>query len=191
MDQQGRGEVSDAVTGAGSARCPLGVSVYDADGEQLGTVSDWQDLRNFLIVHKGHLFGHDTYIPHSAIQYSDMNGVHLRLRQCDLQGDLTSMTQPLLPRQTAPIPLTLPICVPDMGVAAVAAIAFADSAIFHAAPASASSAQSAVEAVRDHTVQAEAEAGQGIGQSIGLVPQQLAPRTERVKSRRLWRRSKR
>jgi hypothetical protein len=190
MDQQGYGEVLDASTGAGSAQCSAGVWVYDADGEKLGTVSDWQDMHNFLIIHKGRLLGHDTCIPHAAIHYSDMNGVHLRLRQADLQGDLTSIQQPLL-EQTAPIPtisMALPILVPDMRVAAVAARAFADNVTFTPARPRSSSVQFAVEVAHDITVQAGKEASQGVGQDFG---QTMGLMREQVKARR-WRwRSKR
>jgi hypothetical protein len=97
MDQQEHVDVSHASTGAESSSCPPGVWVYDADGEKLGTVSDWQEMRRFLIVHQGRLFGHDTFVPHAAITHSDMNGVHLCLRQ----GDLPSMMQ-RQPERAAP-----------------------------------------------------------------------------------------
>ena len=167
MDQQGRGEVSDASTGAGSAQCPPGVSVYDADGEQLGTVSDWQEMHNFLIVHQGRLFGHDTYVPHAAIKYSDMNGVHLRLRQ----GDLTSIKQPPLPEQVTPI-----LHRPCRSLSQIWAWRQSQQAHSHMTPyltlcrSSDSSAQSAVEAAQENTMQA-------------------SPLPKQGKSRRLWRRS--
>jgi hypothetical protein len=164
MEQQARGAMSGAVIDAGSAHCPPGVSVYDADGERLGMVSDWQDVHNFLIVHHSRLVGHDTYVPHAAIKYSDMNGVHLRLRQVDL----TSMQQPL-PDQTMPhslpISLSQQILAPDMGTAAVAASAFAVDAI--SALANGSSEQFAIEAARENTAQTSAF-------------------SERWKSRQLW-----
>src|SRR5690348_5779211 len=99
MDQQGRVEVADASPGAGSANYPPGASVYDADGEKLGSVSDKQDKDDFLVVHKGRLFGHDAYIPRAAIDHSDVNGVHLRVRKDDIKG----MNQTPLPEPTAPI----------------------------------------------------------------------------------------
>lgn len=167
MDQQGRGGISNASIDTGSAQRPPGVSVYDADGEQLGTVSDWQEKRNFLIVHQGRLFGHDTYVPHVAIRYSDMNGVHLYVRQ----GDLASMKHQPLPEQAAPILTTLPILVPDMGMVAVAAMAFADHTISNPVPSNSSLAQFAVEAAQD-------------------LPVQASPLPKERKSRRLWRRSK-
>jgi hypothetical protein len=125
MDQQGRYDTAHAVTGTESANYPPGVAVYDADGEKLGTVSDWQDKRNFLVVHKGRLFGHDTDIPHAAIQYSEMNGVYLRVRK----DELISMKQTPLSELAAPILKCPPILVPDMGATAVAAAAFADHAM--------------------------------------------------------------
>jgi len=169
MDLQERGEMAEAWIGPGSVQCPSGVAVYDADGEKLGTVSDWQDIRNFLIVHQGRLFGHDTYIPHAAIMYSDMNGVHLRLRH----DDLTNMQQPL-PEHTTPLStlsMVLPILTPDMGVAAVAASAFAHDITSHPVSASSSSSQLV-------------EAAQGATTQVGPLPR-------RVKSRRLWRRGHR
>jgi hypothetical protein len=195
MDQQGRGAVSDASIDMGSARRPLGVSVFGVDGERLGTVSDCQDMRHFLIVHNGRQVGHDTYIPHAAIRYSDMNGVHLRLRQ----GDLTSMKQQPLSEQSAPIFTALPVLVPDMGVAAVAATAFTDHATSTAAPASSPLAQFAVEVAQEDTGQVGREAcqgiwqgiGQGVGQTTGLVHEQVGALHERVKSRRPWWRSSR
>jgi hypothetical protein len=171
--------MSDASTGAESAYCPPGVAVYDSDGEQLGTVSDWQDMHNFLIIHQGRLFGHDTYIPHAAIKYSDMNGVHLRLRH----GDLTNMNQPPLPGHAAPVstislPIfrTLPTLAPDMGAAAVAAMAFADDATPPPAPASNSAAPLAIEAAHEQAMEHAVQAG---------------PLPKRGKSRRLLRQSKR
>src|SRR5262245_33177003 len=71
MDQQGHADVADASTSAGGATYPPGVSVYDADGEKLGVVSDRQDKDDFPIVHKGRLFGHDASIPRAAIDHSD------------------------------------------------------------------------------------------------------------------------
>lgn len=167
MDQQGRGEVLDASPGRRSVPGPPGVSVYDADGEQLGTVSDWQDKHNFLIVHQGRLFGHDTYIPHTAIRYSDMNGVHLHVRQVDL----TTIKQQPLAEQATPVSMVLPIFAPDMDVASVTAMAFADHTTSNPVPSSSSSAQFAVEAAQD-------------------LPVQASPLPERRKSKRLWRRSR-
>jgi hypothetical protein len=157
MDQQGRVDVADTGMDTGSANYPPGTSVYDADGEKLGSVSDKQDKDDFLVVHKGRLFGHDAYVPRAAIDHSDVNGVHLRVRKDDIKG----MNQTPLPEPTAPIrqitgapeafaadppptaPVTPPVPVPDMGAAAVAATAFSNDAAHEPAPASGPSAQTA------------------------------------------------
>jgi hypothetical protein len=167
MDQPGRSAVSGTSTGAGSAQYSPGVAVYDVDGEKLGTVSDWQEMRHFLIMHQGRLLGHNTYVPHAVIKYSDMNGVHLRLRH----DELSSMQQPTLQEQVTPLSMALPMLAPDMGMAAVAAMAFADDATSHPDPSSTSSvqsaAQSAVEAAQEDIVQ-------------------TSPPPKEGKSRRLW-----
>ncbi len=86
MDQQEHVDVADAATGAESTNYSPGATVYDADGEKLGTVSDRQDKEDFLVVHKGLLFSHDAYIPRAAINHSDVNGIHLRRAQGRPQG---------------------------------------------------------------------------------------------------------
>ena len=114
----------------GNASFPSGTSVYDAAGEKLGVVSDRQDKEDFLVVHKGRLFGHDALVPRVVIDREDTNGVHLRVRKDDLKG----MNQTPLPEPTAPIrhitgapgafaadPLPVPVVTgvpePEMGLA--------------------------------------------------------------------------
>jgi hypothetical protein len=159
--------------------------VYDADGEKLGTVSDRQDKDDFLVVHKGRLFGHDDYIPRAAIARADAESVHLRVRKDDLKG----MNQTPMPEPTAPIrhitgapeapaadqstiPMSPLVPVPDMGAAAVAATAFSHDAAPE--PASSSAAQDAagqaVEAVR-----------QGVGQATDVVRDQAAPTIDTIR----------
>ncbi len=109
---------------------PSGAPVYDAGGEKLGTVSDRQDKDGFLVVHKGHLFSRDALIPHAAIDWSDMNGVHLRVRKDELKG----LNQTPLPESTAtmahitgnpgvfasdplPVPVVTGVPEPEMGLA--------------------------------------------------------------------------
>ena len=186
MDQQGRYDTAHAVTGTESANYPPGVPVYDADGEKLGTVSDWQDKRNFLVVHKGRLFGHDTDIPHAAIQYSEMNGVYLRVRK----DELISMKQTPLSELAAPILKCPPIRVPDMGATAVAAAAFADHAM--PAPDTSCTVRPADEATQDAVGLAVQAAHQGAGQATELGRQQTAPVIDMIHDQmkvwRLWRR---
>jgi len=170
MDQHGRREYS---TGAGNATYLQGVSVYDAGGEKLGTVSARQDKDDFLVVHKGRLFGHDTSIPRAAIDKSDSKGIYLVMRKDELKG----MKQTALPAPIAPItnetvdtfatdqPLTVPLTsgipVPDLGIgtAALAAIAFS----------------SADEPAQDTTGQVVETAREGAGQATDGLHDQSAP----------------
>ena len=195
MDQQGRIDVADASTGAGSANYPPGASVYDADGEKLGTVSDQQDKDDFLVVHKGRLFGHDAYIPRAAINHSDVNGVHLRVRK----DDLKSMNKTPMPEPTAPIrhitsapeafaadqpptiPMAPPVPMPDMGAAAVAATAFSDDTTREPAPASGPPVQSAVGAAQDAAGNAVEAARQDVGQATDFVREQTAPAIDTIR----------
>jgi hypothetical protein len=195
MDQQGRSEVAGAATGEGSASYPPGASVYDADGEKLGTVSDRQDKDDFLVVHKGRLFGHDAYIPRAAVNHSDVNGVHLRVRKDNLKG----MNQTPMPEPTAPIrhitgapeafaadqpptiPTAPPVPIPDIGAAAVAATAFSDAAPREPAPANGSPVQSAVGAAQDTTGHAVEAARQSAGQATDFVRERVGPIAEQVK----------
>ena len=101
------------------------------------------------------------------------------------------MKQQPLSEQSVPIFTALPVLVPDMGVAAVAAIAFTDHATSTVAPASSPLAQFAVEVAPEDTGQAEKEARQDVGQTTGLIHEQVGALHERVKSRRPWWRSSR
>jgi hypothetical protein len=195
MDQQGHVDVPETSTGAGSAAYPPGTSVYDADGEKLGTVSDRQDKDDFLVVHKGRLFGHDAYIPRAAIARADADGVHLRVRNDDLKG----MNQTPLPEPTAPItestgapadvatdqpptvPMVPPVPVPDMGTAAVAATAFSHDTAGEAASASGASKQSTAETAQDSAGLAIEAAPQGVGQATDIVREQAAPAIDTIR----------
>jgi hypothetical protein len=201
MDQQGRVAVPETSTGAGSATYFPGTPVYDADGEKLGAVSDRQDKDNFLLVHKGRLFGRDVYIPRAAIDRSNATGVHLRVRK----DELTGANQKPLPEPTAPItdstgapvdvatdqpptvPMAPPIPVPDMGEAAVAATAFSHDTAQAATSASGGPMQSTVEtagADGGHAVEAARQGvGQGIGQATDFVREQVGPLVDAMRAR--------
>jgi hypothetical protein len=172
-----------------------------ANGEKLGTVSDRQDKEDFLLVHKGWLFGHDASIPRAAIERSDVNSVHLRVRKDELKG----MNQTPLPEPTAPIrpitdapeaattdqppavPMTLGIPGPEvgMGAAAVAASAFSHDATSEPVSGNGSPVQSVGEAARDaagHAVEAARQGvGQGVGQATDFVREQVGPIADQVK----------
>jgi hypothetical protein len=208
MDQQQHVDSADIAAGAGSATYPPGVSVYDALGEKLGTVSDRQDKDGFLVVHKGLLFGHNAYIPRAAIERSDADGVHLRVSK----DDLKDMNQTPMPEPTAPIrhvtgaseaattdqsltaPLTPDIPGPEagMGAAAVAATAFSHNAAQEPVSGNGSPVQSGGEAARDaagHAVEAARDAAghavevarQGVGQATDFVREQVGPIAEQMR----------
>jgi hypothetical protein len=201
MDQQERVDVADNGRGAGSANYPPGASVYDADGEKLGTVSDRQDKDDFLVVHKGRLFSHEAYVPRAAIDHSDVNGVHLRVRK----DDLNSMNQTPLPEPTAPIrrisgapevvavdqppmvPIAPPVPAPDMGVAAVAATAFSNDATREPAPATGSSAQNglrqATDVVREQSAPVVDTIREQVGPLFDTLHERVEPIAEQVKDR--------
>jgi hypothetical protein len=194
MDQQEHVDLPETSTGAGNATYPAGVSVYTADGEKLGTVSDRQEKDDFLLVHKGWLFGHDLYIPRAAINHSDMNGVHLRVRKDDIKGmNKTPMPEPTAPirhitgapeefaaDQPPTIPVAPPVPMPDMGAAAVAATAFSHDTAPEATSASGGPMQStagdAVEAARQGV-------GQGVAQATDFVREQIGPLIDAMRER--------
>jgi hypothetical protein len=197
MDQQEHVDSVEAATGAGSATYPPGVSVYDAEGEKLGTVSDRQDKDDFLVVHKGLLFGHNAYIPRATIERSDDDGVHLRVRKDDLKG----MNQTPMPEPTAPIrhvtgapevattdqpptaPLTPGIPGPEvgMGAAAVAATAFSQNATQEPVSVNGSPVQSVGETARDAAGHAVEAARQGVEQATDFVREQVSPIAEQIR----------
>jgi uncharacterized protein (TIGR02271 family) len=64
-----------------------GAEVYDAAGEKIGTVAEYDQQGDYMLVEKGWLFRKDIYIPMSAITRIDETGVYLQLYKEDLQGD--------------------------------------------------------------------------------------------------------
>ena len=197
MDQQEHVDVADATMSAGNSTYPPGMAVYDAGGEKIGTVSDRQDKDDFLVVHKGRLFGHDAYIPRAAIDHSDANAIHLRVRKDEMRDS----NQTPLPEPTAPIrhvtgapeaattdqppavPMTLGIPGPEvgMGAAAVAASAFSHDATQEPASGNDSPVQSVGEAARDAAGHAVEAARQGMGQATDYLREQVGPIAEQVK----------
>jgi uncharacterized protein (TIGR02271 family) len=66
----------------------LGDTVYDAAGEKVGSIAQYDPQAGYLLVEKGLIFRKDIYIPMSAISRIDQSGVFLQLYKDDLQGDL-------------------------------------------------------------------------------------------------------
>jgi len=64
-----------------------GMTVYDAAGEKVGTVREYNAQGGYVDVEKGWLFHKDFYIPLNAVTRSDQDGVYLNLYKDDLSGD--------------------------------------------------------------------------------------------------------
>lgn len=62
-----------------------GETVYDARGDKIGAVQQYDPQSDCLVVEKGFLFTRDIYIPASAIQSSGANGVRLTLTRDELK----------------------------------------------------------------------------------------------------------
>ena len=62
-----------------------GKTVYDASGDKIGMVRQYDPQADCLVVEKGFLFTKDIYIPGSAIQSSDANGVRITLTKDELK----------------------------------------------------------------------------------------------------------
>ncbi len=61
-----------------------GEAVFDADGDKVGAVQEYNAQDGYLVVQKGWLFPKDLYIPVGAIQRNDAEGVYLSLHKDDL-----------------------------------------------------------------------------------------------------------
>ena len=63
-----------------------GETVYDASGDKIGTVRQYDPQADCLVVEeKGILSAKDVYIPGSAVQSSDANGVRVTLTKNELK----------------------------------------------------------------------------------------------------------
>jgi uncharacterized protein (TIGR02271 family) len=64
-----------------------GTTVYDADNAKVGTIYENDADQGYIVVQKGFLFPRDIFIPTSAIQSVNQDGIYLNLRQDDLNDD--------------------------------------------------------------------------------------------------------
>ena len=64
-----------------------GTDVYDANGDKVGTVQEFNPQANCIVVQKGMIFTKDLYIPINAIDGRDDKGVYLSLTKDDLKDD--------------------------------------------------------------------------------------------------------
>jgi len=65
-----------------------GMTVYDAAGEKVGTVREYNTQAGYVDVEKGWLFHKDFYLPLNAVTRSDQDGVYLNVYKDDLSGDM-------------------------------------------------------------------------------------------------------
>jgi hypothetical protein len=64
-----------------------GTSVYDVNGEQVGTVGKHDLVGNVLILYKGTSFHRDIQVPLSTVQRSDARGIYLSISKDELQQE--------------------------------------------------------------------------------------------------------
>lgn len=66
---------------------PIGITVYDANGNKVGAVTFSALHDGYFVVEKGFLFTHELFLPATAIQARDLNGLTLRLTKDELKDD--------------------------------------------------------------------------------------------------------
>lgn len=64
-----------------------GTTIYDTSGDKVGTLNQYDAQGNYLVAQKGLLFPHDIYIPLSAVERSDADGIYLNLTREDLRDE--------------------------------------------------------------------------------------------------------
>jgi uncharacterized protein YrrD len=64
-----------------------GTDVYDASGDKIGTVQEYNPQANCVVVKKGMIFTKDLYIPLNAIDSRASDGLYLNLTKDQLKDD--------------------------------------------------------------------------------------------------------
>ncbi|HEY1387495.1 MAG TPA: PRC-barrel domain-containing protein [Ktedonobacterales bacterium] len=77
----------DMYNNPGQTPISPGTDVYDANGEKVGTVREYNPQASYLVVEKGMLFKKDLYVPVSAINRTTTDGIQLSLFKDDLKAD--------------------------------------------------------------------------------------------------------
>lgn len=75
-----------------------GATVYDVNGDKVGTAQQYNPELDCLVVEKGILFTKDIYVPASTIESSDANGIRVSLSKDELKDE--RYTQPPTPGTT-------------------------------------------------------------------------------------------
>jgi hypothetical protein len=68
-----------------SQRIADGMTVYDVNGEKIGTVSGYTTSGAYFKLEKGLIFHHDYYVPMSAVSRLDPDGVYLNVLKDDIK----------------------------------------------------------------------------------------------------------
>jgi len=68
-----------------SQRIVDGMTVYDVNGEKIGTVSGYTTSGAYFKLEKGLIFHHDYYVPMSAVSRIDPDGVYLTVLKDDIK----------------------------------------------------------------------------------------------------------
>ena len=66
---------------------PQDTPVYDVNAEKVGTVILSALRDGYFVVEKGMIFTHELYLPATAIQGRDQNGLQLRLSKDELKDE--------------------------------------------------------------------------------------------------------
>src|SRR6185312_12283256 len=64
-----------------------GTDVYDANGDKVGTVRQYNPQASYMVLEKGTLFKKDLYVPVTAINRTTTDGIQLNLFKDDLKAD--------------------------------------------------------------------------------------------------------
>jgi len=81
-----------------------GTPVFDVDGQKVGTIGEHSVQGQYVIVRKGWLFPQDLYIPVTAIDRADAEGVYLRMTKDDIsQQDWSAPPRVATMAATAPM----------------------------------------------------------------------------------------
>jgi uncharacterized protein (TIGR02271 family) len=66
---------------------PVGTTVYDVNGDKVGTVAEYDSQSGYMVVEKGWLFHTDLYVPLALIANTDDQGLYLKITKDDLKAD--------------------------------------------------------------------------------------------------------
>ncbi len=77
----------DMYNNPGQVPIAPGTDVYDANGDKVGTVRQYNPQTSYLVLEKGTLFKKDLYVPVSAINRTTRDGIQLNLFKDDLKAD--------------------------------------------------------------------------------------------------------